>query len=103
MTPTRPATPNLGTARHGTARGLGRWVNMIVRRRSAQRVPRQVPARRAWGLSNALIESTNTKIRLITRIAFGSRPCPAPAGPARPRPATHKPRIEGSTHPQTPD
>ncbi len=40
----------------------------------AQKVRRHLPAIHATleqGLSNALVESTNTKIRLITRIAFG--------------------------------
>ena len=33
------------------------------------------------GLSNGLIESVNTKIRLITRIAFGFRSIPPPSSP----------------------
>ena len=54
--------------------------------RNLKRYRAEIDATFDCGLSNALIESANTKIRLITRIAFGSRPCPAPAG-----------------HPQTPD
>ncbi len=54
------------------------------------------------GLSNALIESTNTKIRLLTRIAFGfhgprTTHRPRHAQPRRPThpsfPAAHDPRI----------
>ena len=38
-----------------------------------RRHPRQIDAALDHGLSNALIESINTKIRLLTRIAFGFR------------------------------
>lgn len=40
----------------------------------ARKIKRHLPAIHAaldHGLSNALVESANTKIRLITRIAFG--------------------------------
>lgn len=59
---------------------LDRWLSWAKRCRipSFVKVARQVEAQRSHieatldhGLSNALIESTNTKIRLLTRIAFG--------------------------------
>jgi len=59
---------------------LERWLSWAKRCRipSFVKVARQVETRRSQieatldhGLSNALIESTNTKIRLLTRIAFG--------------------------------
>ena len=41
----------------------------VVRRVATYR--RQIEATLDCGLSNGLIESTNTKIRLLTRLAFG--------------------------------
>ena len=54
------------------------------------------------GLSNGLIESTNTKIRLLTRIAFGFHdpnpsspsPCSPSAATRRASQAEHDPQIE---------
>jgi len=51
------------------------------------------------GLSNGLIESTNTKIRLLTRIAFGFHgPKPLIALDARPRRTLSTPARSDSTH-----
>ncbi len=52
------------------------------------------------GLSNALIESVNTKIRLITRIAFGFRSPDALIALAMLSLAGHKPLLPGRTNPQ---
>jgi transposase len=61
---------------------LDRWLGWAQRCRIpvfvklAQRIRKHRPAIDAsldHGLSNGLIESTNTKIRLLTRIAFGFR------------------------------
>ena len=51
-------------------------------------------------LSNALIESVNTKIRLITRIAFGFRSAQALIALAMLNLAGHKPVLPGRTHPR---
>jgi transposase len=62
--------------------GLGRWLAWAQRCRIPEfvrlgrKVRRQLDAIHASlnrGLSNALLEATNTKIRLLTRIAFGFR------------------------------
>ena len=64
----------------GTATVLWEWVLWARRSRIPAFVELQRSIVRHWqaitaaadhGLSNGLIESTNTKIRLITRIAFG--------------------------------
>jgi transposase len=52
------------------------------------------------GLPNALIESVNTKIRLITRIAFGFRSAEALIALAMLSLAGHKPILPGRTNPQ---
>jgi transposase len=52
------------------------------------------------GLSNALIESVNTKIRLLTRIAFGFRSPQALIALAMLSLAGHKPTLPGRTNPQ---
>lgn len=63
-------------------RALGRWLGWAARCRIpefvhlGQRIRRELPAIHATlehGLSNGLVESVNTKIRLLTRIAFGFR------------------------------
>jgi hypothetical protein len=52
------------------------------------------------GLPNALIESVNTKIRLITRIAFGFKtPTPSSPWPCSPSAATD-PHSPADNHPQ---
>ena len=59
---------------------LDRWIGWARRcripafvklQRAIRRHRREIDAALDSGLSNALIESTNTKIRLLTRIAFG--------------------------------
>ncbi len=59
---------------------LDRWLTWACRcripafvklQRAIRRHRREIDAALDRGLSNALIESTNTKIRLLTRIAFG--------------------------------
>ena len=52
------------------------------------------------GLSNALVESINTKIRLITRMAFGFRSAQALIALAMLSLAGHKPTLPGRRHPQ---
>jgi len=54
----------------------------------------------AHGLSNALIESVNTKIRLLTRIAFGFRSPEALIALAMLSLGGHKPNLPGRNHPQ---
>lgn len=65
---------------HDAADALVRWLRWAARSRIPEfiqlgrRIRKHLPAIQATldhGLSNALIESTNTKIRLITRIVFG--------------------------------
>ena len=52
------------------------------------------------GLSNALIESVNTKIRLLTRLAFGFRSPDALIGLAMLSLGGHKPVLPGRHHPR---
>jgi transposase len=52
------------------------------------------------GLSNALIESVNTKIRLTTRIAFGFRSADALIALAMLSLGGHRPVLPGRTHPR---
>ena len=52
------------------------------------------------GLSNALIESVNTKIRLLTRIAFGFRSAQALIALAMLSLGGHRPTLPGRPHPQ---
>jgi transposase len=65
---------------HQAKHALQRWLRWTARSRIPEyvqlgrRIRNHLPAIHAsldHGLSNALIESTNTKIRLITRIAYG--------------------------------
>ena len=51
-------------------------------------------------LSNALIESVNTKIRLITRLAFGFRSADALIALALLSLGGHKPVLPGRTDPR---
>jgi transposase len=51
-------------------------------------------------LSNALIESVNTKIRLLTRIAFGFRSATALIALAMLSLGGHKLALPGRPHPQ---
>ena len=53
------------------------------------------------GLSNALIESVNTKIRLITRIGFGFRSPDALIALAMLSLGGHKPVLPGRHHPRS--
>jgi transposase len=52
------------------------------------------------GLSNALIESVNTKIRLITRVAFGFRSATALIALVMLSLAGHRPVLPGRTNPR---
>jgi hypothetical protein len=52
------------------------------------------------GLSNALIESVNTKIRLLTRIAFGFRSAPALIALAMLSLGGHRPDLPGRPNPR---
>jgi hypothetical protein len=60
----------------------------------------KIPAALEHGLSNALIESVNTKIRLLTRIAFGFRSAPALIALAMLRLGGHRPALPGRPDPQ---
>ena len=67
----------------GGCRGPAHAASRLRQARPADRHHRaEIEATLDHGLSNALIESTNTKIRLITRIAFGFT---QPRRPHRPR------------------
>ena len=77
----RPAL-RLRRQRPGRQRALERWLSWarrcpipaVVRlTRRIRTVLDRIHATLDHGLSNALIESVNTKIRLLTRIAFGFR------------------------------
>ena len=52
------------------------------------------------GLSNALVESVNTKIRLLTRIAFGFRSPDALIALAMLSLGGHRPTLPGRPHPR---
>jgi transposase len=52
------------------------------------------------GLSNALIESVNTRIRLLTRIAFGFRSAPALIALAMLSLGGHRPTLPGRPNPR---
>ena len=52
------------------------------------------------GLSNALIESTNTKIRLLTRVAFGFHGPEPVIGLALLALGHQPPRLPGRNHPR---
>ena len=58
------------------------------------------PATLEHGLSNGLIESVNTKIRLITRVAFGFRSATALIALAMLSLGGHQPTLPGRPHPQ---
>ncbi len=75
--------------------GLRRTGPRIIKHREA------IDAALDHGLSNALIESTNTKIRLLTRIAFGFRSPQALIALAMLALGGHRPALPGRTkHPQ---
>jgi transposase len=88
---------------------LRRWLSWAARSRIPQFVhlARRVKAQRDrihatldHGLSNALIESINTKIRLITRIAFGFRSPHALIALAMLSLGGHRPVLPGRTDPR---
>jgi transposase len=95
-------------AEHGTE-ALDRWLSWARRSRLpafvelARRITRwreRIAATLEHGLSNALIESVNTKIRLITRVAFGFRSPQALIALAMLSLGGHKPTLPGRTNPQ---
>ena len=51
------------------------------------------------GLSNGLVESVNTKIRLLTRVAFGFRSPDALIALAMLSLGDHQPELPGRNHP----
>ena len=71
----------------------------LAKRLTTVRSPR-IHATLEYGLSNALIESVNTKIRLITRVAFGFRSATALIALAMLSLGGHKPTLPGRPHPQ---
>jgi transposase len=73
------------------------FVNLAKRITS---VRNRINATLEHGLSNALIESVNTKIRLLTRIAFGFRSADALIALAMLSLGGHKPILPGRPHPQ---
>jgi transposase len=89
---------------------LNRWISWARRCRIpvfvelAGRIKRHreaIDAALDHGLSNALIESTNTKIRLLTRIAFGFRSPEALIALAMLALGGHRPTLPGRTkHPR---
>jgi transposase len=88
---------------------LDRWLSWARRCRIPAfiNLARRITAVRAHidaalehGLSNALIESVNTKIRLITRVAFGFRSADALIALAMLSLAGHRPLLPGRTNPR---
>ena len=75
-----------------------RSVGAIVARVQADR--RRIDAEVNHGPSNGLIESTNTKIRLLTRIAFGFRSPPALIALALLALGGHRPALPGRKCPR---
>lgn len=88
---------------------LDRWLSWARRcripafvhlARRINAVHARIDAALEHGLSNALIESVNTKIRLITRIAFGFRSPQALIALAMLSLGGHKPALPGRAHPR---
>jgi transposase len=88
---------------------LDRWLSWARRCRipAFVRLARRIKAVRDridatldHGLSNALVESVNTKIRLLTRIAFGFRSADALIALAMLSLAGHRPVLPGRTNPR---
>jgi hypothetical protein len=88
---------------------LDRWLSWARRCRipAFVRLARRITAVRdkihaalEHGLSNALIESVNTKIRLLTRIAFGFRSAPALIALAMLSLGGHRPVLPGRPNPR---
>ena len=88
---------------------LDRWLSWARRCRipAFVRLARRIKAVRDridatldHGLSNALVESVNTKIRLLTRIAFGFRSADALIGLAMLSLAGHRPVLPGRPDPR---
>jgi transposase len=73
------------------------FVNLAVR---ITAVRARIEATLDHGLSNALIESVNTKIRLLTRLAFGFRSADALIALAMLSLGGHRPALPGRTHPR---
>jgi transposase len=88
---------------------LDRWLSWARRcripafvrlARRIKAVRERIDATLEHGLSNALVESVNTKIRLLTRIAFGFRSADALIGLAMLSLAGHRPILPGRTDPR---
>jgi transposase len=88
---------------------LDRWLSWARRCRIpafvhlAQRITairEKIHAALDHGLSNALIESVNTKIRLLTRLAFGFRSADALIALAMLSLAGHRPVLPGRPDPR---
>ncbi|OXM59037.1 transposase, partial [Amycolatopsis sp. KNN50.9b] len=86
---------------------LQRWLSWAVRCRIpefvklARTIRSELPAIHAsldHGLSNALIESTNTKIRLLTRLAFGFKHADALISLALLALGGYRPELPDRTH-----
>lgn len=85
---------------------LDRWLGWAQRSRIPEfvevgrRIRRHrqaIDASLEWGLSNALVESTNTKIRLLTRLAYGFKSAHALIALALLHLRGHQPDLPGRT------
>ncbi len=85
---------------------LDRWLGWAQRSRIPEfvevgrRIRRHrqaIDASLEWGLSNALVESTNTKIRLLTRLAYGFKSAHALIALALLHLGGHQPDLPGRT------
>jgi hypothetical protein len=63
----------------------------------------QIQATLVHGLSNALVESVNTRIRLLTRLAFGFRDPKALIGLAMLKHGGYCPPLPGRVSPDEPE
>ena len=92
---------------HHGKEALRRWLSWAKRCRipqfvkTARTIAAELPAIHAsldHNMSNALIESTNTKIRLLTRLAFGFRHPHALISLALLALGGHRPELPNRTH-----
>jgi len=94
----RPARSPWTAGCPGPAAAASRPSSTLAKRITAIR--EKIHAALDHGLSNALIESVNTKIRLLTRIAFGFRSPDALIALAMLSLGGHRPHLPGRTNPR---
>jgi transposase len=82
----------LSWARHARLPSFLKVVRRVVKHR------RRIEATPEHRLTNGLIESTNTKIRLLTRLAFGFHNPPGTHRPGRALPRRHLPAAARPNH-----